>query len=118
MFLNDGRAYDALAYFKADGFFPGYYAEGNVRVLFVGRESRYASGGDKIAAGIANTATLYDFRLDGTAVRLLDTYHFSCRGGDGDLFYTSVATLLLNKKPVALPTRPAFAVIWLLSCAP
>jgi hypothetical protein len=35
-----GEYYDADSYFISDGFFPGYYNQ-KIRVLFIGRETRY-----------------------------------------------------------------------------
>ena len=229
VFPDDNKAYDALSYFNADGFFPGYYNGGNTKILFIGRESRYVSGGDRIENDLAlfrsynpnqssywrrllymvyairtrgrlpyesipyaheiladmnarndygfaimnvskysndaedgatadfglinrflvdsglaernfireeiaildpdiiitanlwecgicadalekifpandfvhlrsrkNAATLYDFRFEGKTIKLLDVYHFSCRGSDRDMFYNPVAELLFS----------------------
>jgi hypothetical protein len=48
-FKDDGKYYSGDAYFYTDGFFPNYYNQQH-KVLFVGREARWISGGDYIAA--------------------------------------------------------------------
>lgn len=48
-FHEDKKLYDAIEYFNEDGFFPGY-VDSKPRVLFIGRESRYISGKNRIAA--------------------------------------------------------------------
>ena len=39
-FKDDGRFYPAIDYFVTDGFYPGYFKENNIKVLFIGREAR------------------------------------------------------------------------------
>lgn len=50
-FSDDNKPYDAIEYFNADGFFPGYF-KAITKILFIGRESRYSSpyysNGDRI----------------------------------------------------------------------
>jgi hypothetical protein len=46
-FKDDNKDYFGNEYFNYDGFFPGYYKT-NPKVLFIGREARYASGCDFI----------------------------------------------------------------------
>lgn len=52
IFPDDGKKYDTIDYFNSDGFFPGYYKKNNTKVLFIGRESRYCSGGDRVIDGL------------------------------------------------------------------
>lgn len=52
IFPDDGKEYDAIAYFNSDGFLPGYYKKNNIKVLFIGRESRYCSGKDRVIDGL------------------------------------------------------------------
>ena len=47
IFPDDEKQYPAIDYFNSDGFFPGYFLE-HPKVLFIGRESRYSSGGDRV----------------------------------------------------------------------
>ena len=51
VFPDDGRSYDTLDYFTADGFFPGYFSA-KTKVLFIGRESRSVSDGDRITGDL------------------------------------------------------------------
>jgi hypothetical protein len=44
---------DPLSYFVTDGFFPGYYNQ-KIKVLFIGRETRYMGGGDYIETMMKN----------------------------------------------------------------
>jgi hypothetical protein len=48
---NADRDYDPLDYFVSDGFFPGYYNQ-EIKVLFIGRETRYMEEGDWIQCAI------------------------------------------------------------------
>lgn len=52
IFPDDCKQYPAIDYFNSDGFFPGYFSEGNKKILFIGRESRYSSGGDRILSDL------------------------------------------------------------------
>jgi hypothetical protein len=52
IFSDDGKEYDAIDYFNSDGFLPGYYKKNNIKVLFIGRESRYCSGKDRVIDGL------------------------------------------------------------------
>lgn len=49
VFPDDGKAYAAIDYFNDDGFFPGYFSTENTKILFLGRESRYSSGKDRVS---------------------------------------------------------------------
>ena len=51
VFVDDGKAYKAVEYLNLDGFYPGYYSA-NPKVLFIGRESREASGCNRMDADI------------------------------------------------------------------
>lgn len=51
IFPDDNRRYAAIDYFNTDGFYPGYFSE-KQKVLFIGRESRYSAGGDRILADL------------------------------------------------------------------
>lgn len=42
VFPDDEKAYDAIEYFCADGFFPGHF-DAKQKVLFIGREGRYTN---------------------------------------------------------------------------
>ncbi len=52
VFPDDNKKYPAIDYFNSDGFFPGYFSNNNIKILFIGRESRYCSGGDRITSGL------------------------------------------------------------------
>ena len=56
-FFDDGKKYDAIDYFNSDGFFPGYFSA-KQRVLFIGRESRYSSGSDRITSDLDSFSEL------------------------------------------------------------
>ena len=43
VFVDDGKPYKTTEYLNLDGFYPGYFSA-KPRVLFIGRESREASG--------------------------------------------------------------------------
>lgn len=51
VFPDDEKQYSAIDYFNSDGFYPGYFSE-KIKVLFIGRESRYASGGDRVISDL------------------------------------------------------------------
>ena len=51
VFVDDGKAYKAVDYLNLDGFYPGYYSA-KPRVLFIGRESREASGCNRMETDI------------------------------------------------------------------
>ena len=52
VFPDDGKAYAAIDYFNDDGFFPGYFSTENTKILFLGRESRYSSGKDRVSSDL------------------------------------------------------------------
>lgn len=47
IFPDTGTYYDAIEYFYSDGFYPGYFSA-KKKILFIGREARYASGNDRV----------------------------------------------------------------------
>jgi hypothetical protein len=47
-FPDNNKNYPAKDYFASDGFFPNYFSQ-DIKVLFVGRETRWMSGKDGIA---------------------------------------------------------------------
>lgn len=47
VFRDDGKAYRAIEYFNTDGFYPGYFNQ-KLKTLFIARESRGVSGGDRV----------------------------------------------------------------------
>ena len=51
VFKDDGKEYAAIDYFNSDGFYPGYFLQKR-KVLFIGRESREASGCDRVESDI------------------------------------------------------------------
>ena len=51
VFVDDGKAYKAVDYLNLDGFYPGYFSA-KPRVLFIGRESREASGCNRMDTDI------------------------------------------------------------------
>lgn len=64
LFPDDGKFYDAQDYFYSDGFYPGYFSA-EKKVLFIGREARYASGGDRVENDLEwfknHSATSYNY---------------------------------------------------------
>lgn len=54
-FKDDNKYYNAIDYFNCDGFWPGYFSSSQ-KVLFIGRESRYSSGNDRIITDIEGFA--------------------------------------------------------------
>lgn len=51
VFKDDGKEYQTTEYFNCDGFYPGYFSQ-KIKILFIGRESRDASGCDRVEADI------------------------------------------------------------------
>ena len=51
VFEDDGKPYKTTEYLNLDGFYPGYYSV-KPRVLFIGRESREASGCNRMETDI------------------------------------------------------------------
>lgn len=47
LFPDDGKYYDAQDFFYSDGFYPGYFSAGK-KILFIGREPRYAAGINRV----------------------------------------------------------------------
>ena len=52
VFPDDKKKYPTIDYFNSDGFFPGYFSSDSKRILFIGRESRYCSGKDRILSDL------------------------------------------------------------------
>lgn len=52
VFPDDKKEYPTIEYFNSDGFFPGYFSSDSKRILFIGRESRYCSGKDRILSDL------------------------------------------------------------------
>lgn len=50
IFTDDDRKYPAIDYFVTDGFYPGYFNENNIKILFIGREARDV--GDRIVSDL------------------------------------------------------------------
>ncbi len=53
IFYDDGKEYPPVDYFGSDGFLPNYFNQ-KQKVLFIGRETRYQSGGD-LAVSLINS---------------------------------------------------------------
>lgn len=51
IFKDDGKEYLTTDYFNCDGFYPGYFSH-KQKILFIGRESRDASGCDRVESDI------------------------------------------------------------------
>ena len=52
-FSDDEKEYFAEEYFCSDGFYPGYFStENKTKILFIGREARYASQKDRVESDI------------------------------------------------------------------
>lgn len=55
-FRDDKKNYNAIDYFNSDGFLPGYFSS-STKIVFIGRESRYSSGNDRVKSDIDGLTT-------------------------------------------------------------